>query len=329
MNEILQIRKPVESEYSEYLKLFDSTLQHKEDFQNFLLSHIKRMGGKRVRPLLTMLVAKAVGEVTQKTLLSAVALELVHTASLVHDDVVDKSEQRRGQKSLNSLEGNKVAVLMGDYILSTALLTIASSDDIRILSIIAELGRTLSDGEILQLDNDTNLNFSYDTYYKIIEKKTAALFEACCEIGVISSSANEEGRGEVMKNALLFGKYLGIIFQIRDDIFDYLPSEKLGKPAARDMKEGKLTLPALYVLNVSREKKVEEWAEKVKKGTISDEEISLFIDFIIANNGIVYAEAQMKTFADKAHEVVENLTQKEELKHSLHLIVDYFSQRTM
>lgn len=342
-NTITSIRKPIEKEFEDYLKLFDTTLTHSEKLQNMIFEQIKNRGGKRLRPTLTLLVAKAFGGATEFTLLSSVALELLHTASLVHDDVVDNSDERRGEASVNSTNGNKLAVLLGDYIFSTALISIASTGDAELVSILSRVGQTLSDGEILQLKKDSHLDLNYDTYYQIIEKKTASLFEACCEIAVKSSENKENISREKISKAREFGRLIGLIFQIRDDIFDYLPTKELGKPAAKDMREGKITLPALYVLNqiankkeenngedsdISCEKNIMKYALKVKTGTITDEEIATFIEYVLNNNGIDFAEAQMNTFAEKAHSIIDEIIEVEDVKESLHTLVNYFSNRT-
>lgn len=328
MNALEDIKKPIIKEFEQYISLFNTTLSHSDELQNTIFSQIKARGGKRLRPTLTLLIAKAVGEVSDKTLHSAVALELLHTASLVHDDVVDNSDERRGQASVNSTNGNKLAVLLGDYILSTALLSAASSGDAQLVSILARVGQVLSDGEILQLRKDTNLDLDYNTYYKIIEQKTASLFQACCESGVLSADSTEI-EPETLQNARDFGKYIGLIFQIRDDIFDYLPTKELGKPAAKDMREGKITLPALYILNNFSCETIEKLALKVKAGTITDDEIAYFIDYVIQHNGIEYAEQKMQEFAENAHSLADKITQKTAENTALHALVNFFAQRSL
>lgn len=339
MSTLQDIKKPILNEFEQYLELFNTTLSHSEELQNTIFTQIKERGGKRLRPTLTLLMAKAVGEISEKTLHSAVALELLHTASLVHDDVVDNSDERRGQASVNSANGNKLAVLLGDYILSTALLSVASSGDAELVAILARVGQILADGEILQLKKDTNLDLNYVTYYKIIEKKTASLFQACCESGVRSanhsnfttnaSALSSHSCENLIQNARDFGKYIGLIFQIRDDIFDYLPTKELGKPAAKDMREGKITLPALYVLNNFSCETIQKLALKVKSGTISDDEISYFIDYVIKHGGIEYAEQKMQEFAEKAHSLADIITQKTAENTALHALVNFFAQRSL
>ena len=241
------IRKPIEGEMSNFVELFGQCLTHEEGLLGQVLSHIRQRGGKRMRPMLILLTAKNYGEISDVTQNAALGLELLHTASLVHDDVVDESSERRGQPSVNASYNNKVAVLVGDYILSTALLRVSLSKNQRIVQHLAELGRTLAAGEILQLSNISNQEITEDVYYQVIEKKTAALFEACSILGAISVGASEDD----IEKAKKFGHNIGMIFQIRDDIFDYYDSKEIGKPTGNDMMEGKLTLPVIHALNHS------------------------------------------------------------------------------
>ena len=289
MERLSIIKRPIEGEFDDFVRLFNESLSHTEGLLSQVLEHIRHRGGKRMRPLLILLIAKNYGGVNDVTLRSAVGLELLHTASLVHDDVVDESKERRGQPSVNAVYNNKVAVLVGDYVLSTALLNISYTNNSDILRSIAVLGRNLSNGEILQLSNIQNTEFSEDIYYDVIKMKTAALFEACCEVGTLSVNANEK-QIELAKE---FGRNLGIIFQIRDDIFDYYDSKEIGKPTGNDMAEGKLTLPVLYALNSTHDSEMEEIARKVKRNDVTRYEIARLVDFTKNNGGIEYAERKM------------------------------------
>ena len=221
MDTLSLIKQPIETELADFIDLFNHALDHEDGLLQTVLNHIKQRAGKRMRPILILLMAKNFGKVSQATQHAAVGLELLHTASLVHDDVVDEADARRGQASVNADYDNKVAVLVGDYVLSTALLHVSYTHAEIIVRRLAELGRTLSDGEILQLSNIQSKAITEEVYYKIIERKTAALFEACAAIGAESANASEEE----VEAARLFGKHLGIVFQIRDDIFDYYDSE--------------------------------------------------------------------------------------------------------
>ena len=323
MERLSIIKRPIEGEFDDFVRLFNESLSHTEGLLSQVLEHIKHRGGKRMRPLLILLIAKNYGGVNDVTLRSAVGLELLHTASLVHDDVVDESKERRGQPSVNAVYNNKVAVLVGDYVLSTALLNISYTNNSDILRSIAVLGRNLSNGEILQLSNIQNTEFSEDIYYDVIKMKTAALFESCCEVGTLSVNANER-QIELAKE---FGRNLGIIFQIRDDIFDYYDSKEIGKPTGNDMAEGKLTLPVLYALNSTHVSEMEEIARKVKRNDVTRYEIARLVDFTKNNGGIEYAERKMLELRQKCMEFVDSESVSEEIRTSLTAYIDYVIQR--
>ena len=289
MDYLSTIRTPIHTELQDFIALFDESLTHKDGLLGQALEHVRAKGGKRMRPILILLMTKSFGKVTSVAQYAAVGLELLHTASLVHDDVVDESGERRGQASVNASYNNKVAVLVGDYILSTALLNIARTNDCDIVCDLAELGRTLSNGEILQLTNIANTNFSEEVYFEVIRQKTAALFEACAVIGAKAGGADRQA----VEAARAFGRNVGVIFQIRDDIFDYYQSADLGKPTGNDMAEGKLTLPVLYALNNTGDSQMAALARKVKARNVSAEEIVQLVEFTKNNGGIAYAEQKM------------------------------------
>lgn len=323
MDYLSVIKQPIESELNDFNELFDHALTHTDGLLQQALDHIKQRSGKRMRPMLILLCAKAVGEVSDVTLHAAVGLELLHTASLVHDDVVDESAERRGQASINNLYGNKVAVLVGDYILSTALLHISYTHKEVIVRYLAELGRTLSNGEILQLSNIHSKDFSEETYYQVIKQKTAALFEACAAIGTSSAGADDE----TVENAKSFGRNLGIIFQIRDDIFDYYDQSKIGKPTGNDMAEGKLTLPVIYALNTTNDAEMIALAHKVKDGIVTKDEISRLVAFTKANGGIDYAEKRMWDYHAQSMALLDMDVEDGPVKDSLKAYLDYVIER--
>ena len=323
MERLSIIKRPIDGEFDDFVRLFNESLTNTDGLLSQVLEHIRHRGGKRMRPLLILLIAKNYGGVNDVTLRSAVGLELLHTASLVHDDVVDESKERRGQPSVNAVYNNKVAVLVGDYVLSTALLNISYTNNSDILRSIAELGRNLSNGEILQLSNIQNTEFSEDIYYDVIKMKTAALFESCCEVGTLSVNANER-QIELAKE---FGRNLGIIFQIRDDIFDYYDSKEIGKPTGNDMAEGKLTLPVLYALNSTHDSEMEEIARKVKRNDVTRYEIARLVDFTKNNGGIEYAERKMLELRQKCMEFIDSESVSEEIRTSLTAYIDYVIQR--
>ena len=323
MELLQQIRKPIEVEMGEFIANFNAALTHDDGLLSQALAHIRQRAGKRMRPMLTLLMAKTFGEITDQTQYAAVGLELLHTASLVHDDVVDESNERRGQASVNATYDNKVAVLVGDFILSTALLSVAKTGNQRIVEYLAELGRTLSNGEILQLTNIQNQEISEEVYYQVIKQKTAALFEACAAIGALSSGADED-RVEAAKR---FGQNLGIIFQIRDDIFDYYDAAEIGKPTGNDMAEGKLTLPVIYALQHSPYDSMLTLARKVKAGTVNTDEIAVLVEFAKQNGGIEYAEQRMWEFHGECSRFIDAHVSDPVIRTALVAYLDYVIQR--
>ena len=324
MNYLSQIRKPIESDFADFVGLFNKSLTHTDGMLSQVLEHIKKKAGKRMRPMLILLMAKNHGAVSDATQNAAVGLELLHTASLVHDDVVDDSDERRGQASVNAVYNNKVAVLAGDYLLSTALLHVSFTGNQKIVQYLAELGRTLASGEILQLSNINNQTISEEAYYEVIKQKTAALFEACCAIGALSAGASDSEIGAAKQ----FGQNLGIVFQIRDDIFDYYDSPEIGKPTGNDMAEGKLTLPAIHVLMTTQDAEMRELAAKVKAQTVTREEIERLVEFIKANGGIEYAEQKMNELHGLCMEYINKSVTDDDIKAALSAYVDYVIQRS-
>lgn len=324
MDTLSLIKQPIETELGDFIELFNHALDHEDGLLQTVLNHIKQRAGKRMRPILILLVAKNFGQVSSVTQHAAVGLELLHTASLVHDDVVDEAAERRGQASVNADYDNKVAVLVGDYVLSTALLHVSYTHSEIIVRRLAELGRTLSDGEILQLANIQSKKVTEEVYYKIIERKTAALFEACAAIGAESAGATEEE----VEAARLFGKNLGIVFQIRDDIFDYYDSEaEIGKPTGNDLAEGKLTLPIIYALNSTENEEMNALARKVKAHDVTREEIEKLVAFAKDNGGIEYAERRMWDFHAEAQSFIDTYVKDESIRTSLQTYLDYVIKR--
>lgn len=317
------IKAPISAELADFIEMFNRSLDHEDGMLAQALNHIRQRGGKRMRPILILLIAKSFGAVTEVTQHAAIGLELLHTASLVHDDVVDESAERRGQASVNAIYDNKVSVLVGDYILSTALLHVSYTHRERIIRYLAQLGRTLSDGEILQLSNISNRDISEDVYYNIIKGKTAALFEACASIGALASGATDEE----IEAAARFGQNLGIVFQIRDDIFDYYDSADIGKPTGNDMAEGKLTLPAIYAVNHDAPAEIRELAYKVKDRSISIDEIGKLVAYTKANGGIEYAERRMWEFHDEACHFIDTYIHQDDIRQALRAYLDYVIKR--
>jgi len=324
MDKLTAIRRPVEQELTAYKELFDAALAHEDDFLGQALDYVRRRQGKMMRPLLVVLMAKELGKVSVNSLRSAVTLELLHTASLVHDDVVDESGERRGQRSVNAVYDNKVAVLVGDYLLSTSLLQAAQTSNIHVVEIISRLGGTLSEGEVYQLANIRKEHISEEAYFHIIYHKTAALFAACAELGAISAGGN----ADYVACAKRFGELVGLCFQIRDDIFDYYEDSKIGKPTGNDMLEGKLTLPVIYAIQHADNERVTQLAARVKSGEASAAEIAELVDYTKSHGGIEYAERRMRELHNEALQLLD-AWQNAEVRESLRGYIDFVVDRDL
>lgn len=324
MDKLTAIRRPVEQELTAYKELFDAALAHEDDFLGQALDYVRRRQGKMMRPLLVVLMAKELGKVSVNSLRSAVTLELLHTASLVHDDVVDESGERRGQRSVNAVYDNKVAVLVGDYLLSTSLLQAAQTSNIHVVEIISRLGGTLSEGEVYQLANIRKEHISEEAYFHIIYHKTAALFAACAELGAISAG----GSADYVARAKRFGELVGLCFQIRDDIFDYYEDSKIGKPTGNDMLEGKLTLPVIYAIQHADNERVTQLAARVKSGEASAVEIAELVDYTKSHGGIEYAERRMRELHNEALQLLD-AWQNAEVRESLRGYIDFVVDRDL
>ena len=323
MDYLSLIKEPISAELEDFISLFNQSLSHDEGLLSQVLVHIRQRGGKRMRPMLILLMAKNFGRVSSVTQHAAVGLELLHTASLVHDDVVDESSERRGQASVNALYDNKVSVLVGDFILSTALLYVSKTHSEVIVRYLSELGRTLSDGEILQLTNIQNEAITETAYYEIIKRKTAALFEACAAIGAESAGASHDD----VEAARKFGQNLGIIFQIRDDIFDYYDSKEIGKPTGNDMLEGKLTLPVIYALKSTGNAEMMMLARKVKAREVKQSEINQLVAFTKENGGIEYADQQMWKFHADCMRFIDERVGDSAIETALKAYLDFVIER--
>ena len=290
-----KIEEPVAAEFARFNEEFESSLRSETKRLQAAIEQILRSTGKHVRPLLVLLSAKTCGSVTDCSINSAVFLELLHTATLIHDDVVDETRERRGVPSLNAIFDNRVAVLTGDYILSTALIRSIQTGDLRIIGIISNLGRDLSEGEIKQMETADESILDESCYLQVIYKKTATLLSACTAIGAISAGADKQAI-EAMKK---FGENIGYAFQIRDDIFDYYKESNIGKPTGNDIREGKVTLPLLYALK-QESAKAGTMLEIVLTKDFTDEHIDQLILFAKEQGGIEYAKKRMTDFRNEA-----------------------------
>ena len=323
MDILQQIKKPIENELSQYRNVFDSYLVHDNPLLNSALSAVSSRKGKMMRPILTILTAKLLGEVNDNTIYTAATFEFFHTASLLHDDIVDESDERRGQPSINNSYGNKVAVLVGDYILANALINASKTGNTHLVEVVSKAAQELSSGEILQLSNVQNESFSTDVYFDIIYGKTAALFSACTEGGAMSVNASKDN----VDNLREIGRLIGMCFQIRDDIFDYYSDASIGKPTGNDMKEGKITLPVIYALNKTNDEAFKKIALRVKSGEVTQDEIDALVNFTKENGGIDYAVKVMNDFADKAKNILSSYPDSD-IKSSLVHYIDFVIGRT-
>lgn len=312
------ITKPIEEELRQFNILFDETLKSSNKTLHSVFSHILQKKGKMMRPVLLLLLAKGLGKISETSFHSALALELLHTASLIHDDVVDESDERRGLASVNRVFGNKIAVLSGDFILSTALVHASLANNTRIVKAISDLGKALSEGELLQLYNSKELNFSEDIYFEVISKKTASLFVTCAECAALSAGVSEE----IVDKCREFGNALGIAFQIKDDIFDYYSNAEIGKPTGNDMRESKLTLPVLYVINKFHDERIISIANRIKDGSVKDCEIEEIIAYTKNNGGIEYAEQVIKEYIDRAGSILD-IIECTDIRESLESYINY------
>ena len=322
MDVLSLIKSPIIDELEDFKNLFDHSLSSSNPLLTDVIGHLQQRNGKMMRPILVLLIAKLYGKVSTQTLHAAVSLELLHTASLVHDDVVDESAERRGQLSVNAIFNNKVAVLTGDFLLATCLVQASKTKNHGIIDVVSKLGQDLAEGELLQLSNINNTEFSESVYFDVINKKTAALFASCTKAAALSAQVDNEK----VELARLFGEYIGICFQIKDDIFDYFDNADIGKPTGNDMFEGKLTLPVLFVLNNGAGEEIKWLAIKVKQRLASHQEISDLVSFTKDNGGILYAQKEMTKYKEKALDLL-SLMPDTEVKESLRLYLDYVVDR--
>ena len=302
--------------------MFEKVMSHENPILNEALVHMRQRLGKMMRPILVILSARMVGRCTQEVLHAAVALEMLHTASLVHDDVVDESDRRRGQASVNARFGNKAAVLVGDYVLSMALEHAALTQSTQVVGLVAQLGQTLADGELLQLYNTQSDIIDEKSYYSVIRKKTASLFAACSQIGAILAGGSDDD----VERLRQVGQITGICFQLRDDIFDYDDKHDVGKPAGNDMKEGKLTLPAIHAVLRGGDPEMKPLALKIRRQQASPSDIQRMVDYTRQQNGIAYAEWAMQEFQYMAAGLVPE-DGDPAIREALHAYIDYVAGR--
>ena len=316
------IQAPVAADLQEFRRQFADTLQSDNPLLHAALEHILGRSGKMVRPTMVMLSARTVGAMNQRVMDVALALELLHTASLVHDDVVDESDERRGQSSVNAMMTNQIAVLVGDYILSRALHHAALTGSAEIVSAVAMLGQTLADGELHQLANLDCDTIDEVSYYAVIRKKTASLFAACAQLGVMAAGGTTE-QSERMRQ---LGSLVGTCFQLRDDLLDFCGSERLGKPAGNDMREGKLTLPVISALKRSQSEEIRRLAMLVRHREATEEDIQMLTTLATKEGGVEYTQWAMNEFSVMADGLIDEKADPEVVR-ALHAFVLFMSDR--
>ncbi|MCX6330675.1 MAG: polyprenyl synthetase family protein [Bacteroidia bacterium] len=322
MSILTEIKKPVEKEMDEFESYFNKTMKSEIPLLKIILNYVLRRKGKQMRPLLVFLTARLNGTISEATFVAATLIELLHTASLVHDDVVDDAHERRGAISINALWNSKIAVLVGDYMLSKGLLISVEKARYDMLEIVSEAVNSMAEGELLQLQKARKLNIKEDDYYKIIISKTAALISACTATGAISVT-DDPDTIQLMKD---FGENIGIAFQIRDDILDYEANGLTGKTVGNDIKERKITLPLIHSLELASLSQKREIMSIVKSRKKTKAEIDEVILFVTVSGGLEYAELKMNQYRDKALAILDSYPASE-VKESLKRFVHFTTSR--
>ena len=295
------VKNIIGKELSTFEKKFEDAVRSNTPMLDRILKYIIKRKGKQMRPMFVFLSAKLIGEVNESTYRAAALVELLHTATLVHDDVVDESMERRGFFSINAIWKNKIAVLVGDYLLSKGLLLSTSHEDFMHLHILTDAVRQMSEGELLQIEKSRKLNLDEDVYFEIIRNKTASLLSSACAVGAYSTGKDEK-KTELMR---VFGQKVGIAFQIKDDLFDY-GKEDVGKPTGNDIREKKLTLPLIYTLNNTDKATRRKLIYMLKNENKNKESINFIIENVVAAGGIRYAESKMNSYRDEALEILHS-----------------------
>ncbi len=316
------IKAPVEKEIKEFAGFFKNAMRSNVSLVDTIARYIVKQKGKRIRPIVVFLCAKACGGINPSTYRGATLVEILHTATLVHDDVVDDADTRRGLASINAVWKNKVAVLMGDYLLSTGLMISLNHGDVYFLKVTSDSVRRMSEGEILQIQKSRELNIDEETYLTIISNKTASLLSTCSEIGA-ASATEDAGQRRLMKE---YGENVGMAFQIRDDILDFTSRKSiLGKPIGGDMKEKKITLPLIHALKQSSKDDAKKVLKMIRQGA-SGKDVEYIVDFVQQNGGIAYAEQRAQNFGAAAKECLKPFPESD-AKTSLELFIDFVMER--
>lgn len=322
MLSLKEIKSPVQKEMEEFEVKFKASMKSSVPLLDKITHYIVKRKGKQMRPMLVFLCAKVCGEMNDSTYRASALIELLHTATLVHDDVVDDSNERRGFFSVNALWKNKIAVLVGDYLLSRGLLLSVDNSDFHLLKIVSNAVREMSEGELLQIEKARKMDIEEPVYFDIIRQKTASLIASCCACGAASVTSN----AEVIEKMRNFGEQVGIAFQIKDDLFDYGSSAGIGKPTGIDIKERKMTLPLIYALNQASFMKKRSIINIVKNHNTNAKKVAEVIDFVQQSGGIQYAESKMLEYRAKALDILETFDDSP-AKRSLKQLVLFTTER--
>lgn len=322
MEQLEKIQSVLGKELEEMNKIIASFLRTPNRLMNDIVSSYLEKKGKQIRPILVILSARLFGGVNGHVLHAGAALEMLHNASLIHDDIVDETSLRRGLPTINATWGNHIAVLVGDFFVSNALAAGISTGNLSIISSLSALGKELSLGEIDQICNVRDHHFDEQSYFMMIRKKTASLFMNCVRMGAEAAGASKEEYSRMVQYAEL----LGLCFQIKDDIFDYFPNPQLGKPTGNDLREGKVTLPLLYALNTAPEEEAQKMRQLIMEGNLDSGKISALIEFAKDNGGIDYAFDTMRRMQSEADSIIENYADSE-AKECFRDIFEYIISR--
>ncbi len=321
MSQINNIKQPIANELDLFESKFKLAMKSNVALLDTIMTYIVKRKGKQVRPMFVFYCAKLFGGVTDATYRGASLVELLHTATLVHDDVVDDSDERRGFFSINALWKNKIAVLVGDYLLSKGLLLAIKNKDFKLLEIVSTAVEQMSEGELLQIEKARNLNLSEEIYYDIIRKKTASLIASCCAMGAASAGANDEQ----IEQMRLFGECIGIAFQIKDDLLDY-GDDDIGKPTGIDLKEKKLTLPIIYTINNADKTTRNFIINSIKNHNTEKKRVAEVIKYVNEHDGIAYTRKAMIEYKQKALAILA-LQSNREIADKLAMLVEYIIDR--
>ena len=322
MNTIKEIKKPIQQEMLLFEKKFKDSLNSKVPLLDKILHYIVKRKGKQMRPMFVFLSGKLFGEINESSFRAASLIELLHTATLVHDDVIDDANMRRGFFSINALWKNKIAVLVGDYLLSKGLLMSLENEEYDLLQIVSIAVKEMSEGELLQIEKARKLDIEEDVYFEIIRQKTATLIAACCACGAVTAKQNKETVERMRK----FGELIGIAFQMKDDLFDYYNEDVIGKPTGIDIKEKKMTLPLIYTLRNCDRKQKKFIIQTVKNHNTNSDRVSKVLEIVKKSGGINYTVEKMKTYQEEALSLLKTFDDNESRK-SLELLVNFVIER--